>query len=316
MDFIKEKKERYTFRTGTDLWYRYYINYDELSQTRLNVYGDYTRFLGNKLQMGLLYNFRWSDRVGTSVTGDLLMRSFKYLGNEGTFYLDLLPSDATFMRLFTSYQYKIYYDESTLDPLDHGNLEVNYSFRYEKSREHGFILELSLLDRNYSQYHALDSSGHYDRTHPLRHFRYYAAGIDYDWKPVRGLRINPELGVRRRIDMFEGYYSYFSYGGGMRIRYMWNDLYVSLYGAYRRTEYDIRKAFTSETVDPMLVYGYLDLAFTMKYDIGKRWEIYLKLEQDNRDSNSNLDYFKTRRSYENYQAVLGINYSLPDMKWQ
>ncbi|MEN8202953.1 MAG: hypothetical protein ABFS28_10185 [Bacteroidota bacterium] len=316
LGYSKEKKDKYMLNLGSDLWYRYYMNTDELSQAILRVTGDYTRILSRKFHMGALYTLRWSDRVGTSVTGDLLMRSFKYLGNKGMFYLDFLPSRSLAMRLFSNYQYKIYYDERTLDPLDHGNLEVNYSLNINPVREHEVRLELSFLDRQYSQYHALDADGKYERSNPLRHFRYYEAVLDYNWKPVRGFRINPEMTIKRRFDLFEDYYSYFSYGGGLRLRYMWSKFYVSLYGDYRRVAYDVREAFTSDPDDPLLIYGYLDYSLLFKYDLSNQWELYISASSDHRDSNTDLDTFKTRRGYKNYEALIGITYSLPTMKWK
>lgn len=316
LGYRKEKKNKYVLKLDSDLWYRHYVNTDELSQASLWVRGDYKRMLSRKFHMGLSYTLRWSDRVGTSVTGDLLMRSFTYLGNEGMFYLDYLPSRSVTMSLFSDYQYKIYYDERTLDPLDHGNLEINYSLNINPVREHEVRLELSVLDRQYSQYHALDSKGKYDRSNPFRHFRYYEAVVDYDWKPAKGLRINPEMSVKRRIDLFEDYYTYFSYGGGLRLRYMWSNFYVSLYGDYNRVEYDVREAFTSQADDPLLLYGYLDYALLIKYDLSDQWELYISASSDNRDSNTDLDHFKTRRGYKNYEALIGITYSIPTMKWK
>ena len=311
LGYLKEKEGKYALNLGGDLWYRYYINNVDVDQTGINLEVDYTRILSRKVHLGAFYNFRWSDRVGTSVTGDLLMRSFKYLGNTGMIYLDILPSRVVNMRFFSKYQYKTYYDESTLDPLDHGNLEFNYSLNINPVREHEVNLELSLLDRQYSQYHALDVGGKYNRAHPLRHFRYYQATMDYNWKPVRGFRVNPEISVKRRVDLFEDYYSYFSYGGGMRLRYMWSKFYISLYGDYSRLKYDIREAFISIPDDPQLVYGYFDYKLSFKYKIADQWQLFLSAESDNRDSNSDLDYFKTRRGYKNYEILIGISYSLP-----
>jgi len=315
LGFVKVKEGKYILKLENDLWYRHYISNKDLNQTGFVLEGDYARILGQKVHLGGLYKFKWSDRVGTSVTGDLLMRSFKYLGNEGMVYLDFLPSNKVNMRLFTDYQYKIYYAENTLDPLDHGNLEVNYELNLEPSRAHQVNLELSVLDRQYSQYHALDANGLYDRANPLRHFRYYKAALDYNWKPTRGVRINPEVNFRRRVDMFEDYYSYISYGGGLRVRYMWSRYYISLYGDYRHLKYDIREAFTTQPNDPQLVYGYLDYTFTFKYDIAERWQLSLSAGSDNRSSNSDLDYLKTRRGYNNYEALMGIIYTLPVIKW-
>jgi hypothetical protein len=314
LEYSNEKKDKYLLNLGTDVWHRYYVNTEELSQTLARFSGDYTRILGRKVHLGLQYSLRWSDRVGTSATGDLLMRSFKYLGNEGMLYLDILPSRSLNMRMFSNYEYKMYYDERTLDPLDHANLELNYNVSINPVRAHEVSFELSVLDRQYRQYHALNADGKYDRSHPLRHFRYYKAAVDYDWKPVRGFRINPEINIKRRLDLFEDYYSYLSYGGGMRIRYMRKRFYISVYGDYHKTTYDVREAFTSQTDDPQLVYDYLDYSLLFKYDLSDQWELIISASSDNRDSNTDLDYFKTRRGYKNYEALIGISYSLPVMK--
>jgi hypothetical protein len=316
IDFTKEKKDRYRLRTGSDLWYRHYLNNKQLSQSRLNAYGEFKIMPARVIHLGLYYNLRWSDRVGTSVTGDLLMRSFKYLGNEGMFYIDILPGENVTMRLLSNYEYKIYYDEGTLDPLDHRNLEVGYSFIAAPGKRSELELNVSALDRQYSYYHALDAGGSYDRSHPLRHFRYYSAELGFNWKPFRGFRINPKFEAKRRFDLYEDYYSYLSYGGGMRIRYMSKKFYISLYGDYNLVNYDIRPAFTSQPEDPMLVYTYFDYALTVKYELSDRWELSLALDSDNRDSNSDLDYFKTRRGYQNYEAILGIQYTLPVKEWK
>jgi hypothetical protein len=313
LEYSKQKKGKYLLNLDGALWYRYYLNTDELSQSSIRLTGDYTRVFSRKVHMGALYTLRWSDRVGTSVTGDLLMRSFKYLGNEANLYLDLIPSKSVNMRLLSGLQHKIYYDERTLDPLDHSNLELNYSLNIQAVREHELSVETSFLDRRYSYYHALDANGRYDRASPLRHFRYYQASLDYNWRPARGFRINPELEVKRRVDLFEDYYSYFSYGGGLRLRYMFGRFYISVYGDYNRVSYQVREAFTSQTDDPLLVYDYLDYTLLFKIDLSNRWELKLSASSDSRDSNTDLDYFKTRRGYKNYEALLGICYTLPSL---
>jgi len=315
IEYTKENPGKSLFTAGSDLWYRHYLNYSDIDQTRLNTKISYEHFLGKKVIAGGLYEFRWSDRIGSSVTGDLLMRSFKYIGNTGNVFLSYTPGEKISLDFFSEYGYKIYYIENTRDPLDHGNLIFNTSMEFRPSQKHDIKVELEAKDRNYTHYHALDSNGWYSKANPLRHFRYYEVKLDYDLKPIRGFLISPSVNLRRRIDMYQDYYSYLSLGGNLRIRYMWDKFYISLFGDYSRTEYDKRLAFTSNPSDPQLVYNYLDFVFAFRYEISRSWEISFKIDSDNRDSNSNLEIFKTRRSYNNYTIIAGIIYTLPRIKW-
>lgn len=307
--------DRSLFEIGSDLWYRNYIEFTELNQGNLDGNALYQFYLSDGFSIGTEYEFKWSNRIGTSVTGDLLMRSFKYFGHTGNVFLELQPNESLEMQLLGEYEYKDYYDEQTRDPLDHANLEINYSLDYEFNSDHDIALELSWTERDYFKYRSLNADGDYDPLNPLRNFRYYEGQIDYNWRPVFGLRINPGLAVTRRIDLYQDYYSYMGLGGSMRIRYFKDNFYISLYGDYKRVAYDVRPAFTSLTDDPMLVYGYYDLNFTIRYSLSERWDIYLLLESDNRASNTDLEYFKTRRPYHNHQAMIGINYALPAIQF-
>jgi len=312
---LKREGEKFNFSIGSDLWYRNYIEYSDLNQARLSAFSSLEWKLTDKFILGAGYDFRWSDRIGTSVTGDLLMRSFKYFGHTGSVYADMLLSKKFEMSLQADYQYKDYYDERTVDPLVHGNLEASFEMDYELSRDHDFGLALSFIDRHYYEYHSLDQDGHYSDLNPLRHFRYYKGKFDYNWTPIRGLRINPGVELTRREDLYQDYYSYLGVGGSLRLRYFSGKFYVSAYGDYTRVEYDIRPAFTSSPNDPMLVYGYYDLSFTIRYEISARWRVFLKLESDNRTSNTDLEYFVSRRPYKTYQGMIGITFALPDIEF-
>lgn len=307
--------DRSFFELGSDLWYRKYIEFTDLDQGRLDGNALYQFYFTDGFSIGTEYEFLWSNRIGTSVTGDLLMRSFKYFGHTGNFFVELQPNESLEMQLLGEYEYKDYYNEQTRDPLDHANLEINYSLDYEFNRDHDIKLEFSWTDRNYFQYRSRNADGDYDALNPLRNFRYYEGKFDYNWRPIFGLRINPGLEVTRRIDIYQDYYSYMGMGGSMRIRYFKDNFYISLYGDYNRVEYDVRPAFTSLTDDPSLVYGYYDLNLKLRYSLSEQWDIYLLLESDNRASNTDLEYFKTRRPYNKHQVMIGINYSLPDIKF-
>jgi hypothetical protein len=314
IEFRRETKSS-IIDIGSDMWYRRYLRQDALNQSRLDAHAAYTRKLTKTLGLGVSYEFDWSNRIGTSVTGDLLMRSFKYIGHKGNTFITWDPSRDLSMAFIGEYDHKDYYEENTRDPLDHGNLDMAYLFSYEFNRKHDFELSANWTNRNYYQYRALDANGDYGAANPLRKFTYYKGSIDYNWRPKRGFRINPQLDYTRRIDQFQQYYSYHAYGGGLRLRYSRDRIYISVFGDYRRVNYDVRQAFTTLANDPLLVYDYIDYQIIFRYEITEQLRFSLNIESDNRDTNTDLEYFKTRRSYNNYQVFAGITYTFPEMKW-
>ena len=306
---FRNKKNR--IRLGSDFWYRDYLDYTDLSQGRFSAFAIYQKKLSSKIWIGGQYKFRWSNRIGTSVTGDLLMRSFKYYANSGRLFLDYKASKKVEMSALIDYDYKTYYDEQFVDPLDHADLELEYDLNYEFIKDNELNIQLSWRDRNYFEYHSIDSAGKYIDTYPLRNFKYYAAKIDYNWTAVKRLRINPGIKVKRRVDAFQDYFSYWSYGADIRLRYYWSDFYLSLYASYNQMEYDIREAFSSLEQNPKLVYDYYDVKLLFRYDVNDQWRLYIESVLDTRDSNSDLESFKTRRPYQNFTSLIGVQYTLP-----
>lgn len=313
-DYFKMLKKNQSLNLGADIWYRKYVEFGELDQKRMSAQALYSYGFSEKFNIISGYELRWSDRVGTSVTGDLLMRSFKYLGHSGIINLRHIMHETLEMSLLAEIEYKNYYDERTRDPLDQTNIELTYEMNHQPSDVHEFELELAFNDRNYRFYHALNDEGKYFTTHPFRNFRYYDISFDYDWEPADGLRINPEIEYTRRIDMFQGYYSYKRLGGGLRLRYYFDKYYFYIYADYQRQEYDKRPAFTTETDDPMLVYGFMDFNITIRYSLTDKIDLFIDFESDNRSSNTNLEYFKTRRPYRNNAIWIGAEFELLDIE--
>ncbi len=313
-DYAASLKENQSLELGTDVWYRKYVEFGKLDQKRVSGHAVYRYFLSEKFSIAAGYEIKWSDRIGTSVTGNLLMRSFKYFENSGIINMVHNMDETLEMSILAEFEYKNYYDERTADPLDHTNTDIVYELIHTPSGMHEFTFELSFIDRKYRFYHALNEEGRYGTTHPLRNFRYYKAEFDYNWEPLDHLRVNPAVEYTHRTDMYRDYYTYNRLGAGVRLRYYFDKYYFYIYADYKRQEYKKRPAFTTETNDPMLVYGFFDLNMTFRYSVSEKIDLFLKFESDNRGSNTNLEYFKTRRPYRNNVIMIGAEIELIDME--
>jgi len=304
--YQKNKAGKYNFGVNSDLWKRMYFAHSEANQSKLS--GDiyYERIIGENLLLGAAYDFSVNDRIGTSITGDELLRSFKYLGNYGDLYLIFSPGEKLEVAATGSFVYKNYYADSTETPLDHTNLTTELTTIYQVNRKHGFELDLSFTNRNYLLNPASDRLGKISQNNPLRNYRYYDVNAAYDFRPVRGALVSPKLGATRRRDLYQDYYSYFSYDMGISLRYMKKKIYVYLSTSYRHVDYEQRYAFTLIDSSQLLRYKYLRYNFKMKYKLLPALELFLNLSSDNRESNTELEYARTRRPYTNYEMLVGF----------
>lgn len=304
----KKKVGSNYFGASADYWNRMYFQYQEANQFSLSADFFYEHDLGKNIVFGAAYKISLNDKIGTSITGDELLRSYKFLGNYGDLYLIFSPGDRWEILAAGSYTFKNYVADTTETPLDHTNLDAELSISFEMNKKHGITLDLGFTDRNYLMYPASDSLGQIITEHPLRHYRYHDLSFAYKYKPVRGLLISPAFKLARRNDMYQDYYSYFSYKAGIKLRYMKKKFYAYLKTSFRNVIYDRRYAFTYLESTQLLSYKYLDYNFKVKYKIIPAMELFLNFKSDNRNSNTELEHARTRRPYNNYEMLVGITF--------
>jgi hypothetical protein len=109
--------------------------------------------------------------------------------------------------------------------------------------------------------------------------------------------------------MFEGYYSYKKIAVGSKIKYSHRRLEASADIDYKQILYDIKKA-PSATNSNQLKYKYIYTSFDVSYLLNDKINAFFKLESASRDSNTELEYYKTLRPYNWYEILLGLEYNL------
>jgi len=152
-----------------------------------------------------------------------------------------------------------------------------------------------------------DASGNIIPGYPLRELNYYDFEFGYDLKLIRGLLISPGLGFLRRVDLYEDYYTYSSFYPNLKVRYMKGKWYVATRIAFKNTNYDEKFAYTEIEATDLLQYAYFKYDLKARYRLTPMFDLFIDFSSDSRDSNSDLDYKGTRRSYNNYELSFGVN---------
>lgn len=310
--FSKKKKGKYIFEIGSKLWNRRYFQYPNVNQTKLGVSSRYERFISRNMIVGMEYGFSWNDKLGTTISGDELLRSVKYIGNTPGIYFKVDNLNNFDLKLGSTYQIKKYYDDNSNTPLDHSNLRMRFDIEYSINKKNKIRLTANFTDRKYKYYTASDSLGSIKSGYPLRHYQYYSIGVNYSLKMFENFSVSPGFNYTKRDDLYNGYYSYTYLSPKLKMKYSDKRLLVYLNAAYKKYNYDVRYAYTIVENSDLLIYNYLKYDFKIQYEILKKVDLFLNIISDNRDSNSELDYAVTRRSYSTYEVLFGVNISLFD----
>ena len=320
--FRSKEKNKYSFEAGSELWTRRYLSFSRANQLQWDAYLSFTKNIGGKIILESEYSFAYKDKLGSSISGDELLRSFKYRSHEGIVGV-LLDFSKMKSNPQLSYGYNNYFSDTTQMPLTHVNLGFDFENEYKLNNKNIIQLDFDLKQRNYLKYPASDSLGVTlnPQTLPgdmntqatqLRKYRYSTIEAKYEFRPVRGVMVASGLSLFKRKDLYQGYYSYDGYSPELSLRYSRKKWYVYFYSDYRSVQYQKRLAFTyGNSADP-LKYQYLDFKLKAKYQLTKYLEFYGNFLVDNRRSNTELDYKITRRPYRNYEFLFGLNYMIFD----
>lgn len=318
----KKKKNSYNFDLGSDFLYRKYFNYPKADQKKLSLDSKFEKVFSDKFLIGIEYIFSWNDKLGTTITGEELNRSFKYFGNTGNIFMEFTPNKKVNFLLGSAYQLKSYYQTNTSMPLDHSNLDLYLDASYKPANSHKFNINLQYTIRKYQHYAASDSAGNlvvaYDNSGSLisgtdkRHFKYLVLGIDYDFKPLKGFMISPGFQYSQRSDLFQGYYNYSAISPDLKIRYKNKKWYVAASASFKSVNYENRYAYTYIPNSQSLEYNYIKYDIKVRYKLFKSFELFGNYSSNSRDSNTELEYLATRRPYNNYDILFGVNILIVD----
>ncbi len=305
----KIKKKKYVAEIGSDLWYRNYNKHSNLNQSKIAINASYIYSLTKKINVGAKYKLAHSNKIGTSITGDDLTRSFIYIQNRAEAFVSYEKSKKSTYTLTSIYDHKNYYKDTTSMSLNYYHFRVNLEAKYKILKKHTLAMNATFTDRHYSSYLASDSLGKVKDVYGLRHFRYYGFDMKYNHSIKKNLSVAPFVSLTKRDDLHQDYYSYLGYKTGLGLKYKIKKLNIQLEAAHKKVNYEVKTAPVYDGETPNLEYAYLTYRVKLEYELTKRFNLYGYYSSDSRDTNTELEHWKTRRSYNRNEFMVGVNYN-------
>ncbi|HYX09204.1 MAG TPA: hypothetical protein VE912_20895 [Bacteroidales bacterium] len=293
---------------STDNWYRGYLLNSNLNQLKSRFKSEYNYNFSKNTFAGIQYQATYNNKIAVSTTGEEITRSFKYFENSGVVFIEHKFNRKNQISLEYAFGHKKYLKEQLNYSLTNDESEISLLYK-RRINKHILYASLSRANRKYLEYQAYDRNGKLFGQNPLRNFKYTDIGIKFRYYYSKTLIIMPAIDYSIRTDMFEGYYSYKKIAVGSKIKYRHRRLEASADIDYKQILYDNKQA-PSATNSNQLKYKYIYTSFDVSYLLNDKINAYFKLESASRDSNTELEYYKTLRPYNWYEILLGLEYNI------
>lgn len=304
---MKIKKSTIDF--SLDNWYRGYFKNNNLNQLKSRFKALYGYNYNENIFAGINYQGTYSDKIAVSTTGDELTRSFKYFENSGTAFIDYDLDENNHLALEYSLSHKKYLKEVLAYSLTNTEGELSVYYKRDLKNKNALYINLSRANRKYSEYQAYDKNGKLLAQNPLRNFKYTDIGFKFRYYLTNSLIVLPTIDYSTRDDRFEDYYSYKKVAVGSSVKYTYKKLKAVAGIDYKRTLYDIKQA-PSLTNSNQLKYEYIYTNLNVSYILNEKIDAFVNFGSTSRDSNTELEYYRTLRPYNWYEILLGIKCEL------
>ncbi len=274
------------------------------------------------LVLGAGYEFEKRSRVHTDILGEQTRYVLAYIQNSGQLFLKtkLFRKNITNFYYTLDWQkYKSVYSgyretDTIVDKLNMDNIQHSLEMRfiqYLSSRSRINII-VKVYDRKYKWLPSYDSllTPNYDI---MRHYHDIRGYMAYTAKINNYIEVRPTLEYERKKDLFNDYFSFNRFEGGLELNFFYGKFILNLEGKYNLINYDRCEAPTETRPYPDLKYNLLDARVVLTYKIFNGVDINLTSEYGARRSNADKITWKYRRGYENYYINIGL-IMYPD-KW-
>lgn len=281
------------------------------------------------------FRVRSQDRLGLNVLGSELQTPFSFRQYELEGYVAKVKKDKRESVLTASYSYKDYdicfgCDLQNRDvSLTQGEWDIELEQMWVTGENAGKNQELELTirwrSRNYREwtnYELLDPNRDPlaedpflpfdpDIIYQSRQWRYLIFKGDYTFPLSRDAKIKPVIEYTRRFDTSNGDFSYVQWQPAVYFYHHGDKWDIRLYTSYTSRNYSDRLAQQQEGVPfPNLEYRYLRGSLTLERELSKGFAVWAEANYANRTSNTTLINTRVRRSYENWQMMGGIRWSI------
>ena len=271
--------------------------------------------LSKALTIGIKYEFEKRAEVDVDVLGDQTRYVFSYIQHAGTIFVKTKPWKKNIANIYYTFDQKQYSpaytnysgvgnipDEIYLDNIQH---TLDLRLIQGLSQRSSLAVKIIAYDREYKYLPSIDSLLSPNNS-SMRHYQDFNAKLTYDNKINNFIEVKPYVRFERRNDLFNDYYSFNLYEGGMLIDLSYRKFSLELNGWYELYKYDKLEAPTNSIPYPVLKYQYYNANPVLKYKILKSFDIDFSASYVLRVSNANRVTWGYRRGYENSLYRIGL----------
>lgn len=267
------------------------------------------------LTIGAGYQFEKRAVIDADILGEQTRYVMSYIGNTGQLFVRTTPFHNNTTSLYYTFDHKKYNSGySSYTPLisipdtlimDNNQHTLEIQLTQNLSKRTRFGARFSFYDRQYITLPSFDSLLVVNTSH-LRHYTDYYASVSLTSKLNNYLEVMPYLKTERRVDMFNDYFSYSRFDGGLQSKLSVYKFILNLDLSYKIYKYDRFEAPTIIKPYPALQYQYYNASAVLTYKIINGIDINLSSFYVNRISNADRPTWKYRRGYDNFYAQLGF----------
>lgn len=308
------KKHEYGIRALG--WMQKYFSNKRLDQSTYSFEGFYTKRLSKKFKVGTDVDFGVSDRIGTNVRGEELIRSLEYRDLRSNTFLRYWRNKKLVMVLNYELHNKDFHKDTSSTPFDYIQHRLDYSidrtFYKGKKRKAMFGAEIAVADRQYLKYLAADSNGRKQADAPTRVLKYLEFGTYFDYTISKKFSAEINFKQFNRRDMHVGFFSYNRSRIGAKLRFKHKGFFVTYGPTYNYIQFAVKTAHMFEDDADPLVYNKIVHGLKVRYRVNDRLNIRAALNVESRQSNTEMDDRITRRGYNHNSVQIGLTYDLID----
>lgn len=302
-------RKRSYFDIGAQGWCRYYYSNTALNQTHSKASGEFGYFITPKIIVGIQNKLSYSDKISISTAGDEYASKYKYIDNQTALFSEYEYNKQNTFTIEGTLSNKKYLKENTDYSLSNNTVELDLKYKKRVAKKHVFYTYVKTAQRSYVSYLALNEDGTSDSANPIRVYRYFDVGFKLRYKATKHVLFYPSIEYSKRNDIYKDYYSYAEYYAGIDSKLSFKNFLLFAGIDVKQRKYDMKQA-PSFSQDDKLCYTYLHTKFKAEYVYRKKLTLFVQAETDSRHTNTKLEYYKTLRSYNQFELLTGLTYTL------
>jgi hypothetical protein len=284
LSLIKPLKKIFSFELTSEWQNKKFFRESILNTDRFNIGLAPSITLTRWLKAGFGYEFEKRTLNDADILGDPTKYVLSYLQNSGQLFLKTRPFRKNYSNFYYTLNQQIFSSayspyagtDTILNKIDMDNTQHSLDVKILQylGKRSRLNFKINLYDRKYQYLPSYDSLLTPNYSY-MRHYRDINAYLSFNSKINNSIEFRPYVKFERRKDLFNDYYSYKRFDGGLLVSLAFGKFFLDLDGWYKLYNYDELEAPTKVRPYPDLKYKYYDVKAVLSYKILKGIDITL-----------------------------------------